>query len=142
MRKLDKQGNFIAFKLTFVFLFVTVFAYAQVPVEPTSATDSNVRIERHRKGNHLHHDKRGNKLPGESRVFQNQNHATRKDSGMRNRSVQRQNHFTPQESTTPGHTSKRQKRFTKKESQSVFKRQSHFAQKDNNRSRHRSASRH
>jgi hypothetical protein len=103
--------------LVFILFMLANYAHAQIPVEPTSATDSKVKIEKHHKSYRGRLNKHGKKLPGETRVFERQNRSSTKEKHTRSR------HHLPREAR-------------------VFQHQNHFARKENiSRSRHRNSAR-
>jgi hypothetical protein len=98
-------------------MFSVNFAYSQTStIEPTSATDADVKIHNTRKVFLFRHDKRMKKSGGQARGTEHPGQSLHKKTRVRSRSG--------------------------KEAQ-VFQRHNHFARKDNNtRSRHRNTKRH
>jgi hypothetical protein len=101
----------------FLIMFSGHFAYSQEStIEPTSATDADVKIHNTRKVFLFRHDKRMKKSGGQARGTEHPGQSLHRRTRVRSRSG--------------------------KEAQ-VFQRHNHFARKDNNtRSRHRGTKKH
>jgi hypothetical protein len=98
--------------ISFLLFFVVTAHRAhaqQEPIQPTSATDGHVKIQRHPKVRNLRHDNRdrGRKLPGESRVFKRLGGINRKE--MSARAPRSRTEATPADRNT--HSESKSKRF-------------------------------
>jgi hypothetical protein len=84
MRDRSNMKGFLTISLLLFFVVTSHRAHAQQePIQPTSATDGHVKIQRHPKVRNLRHDNRGKKLPGESRVFKRLGGINRKEMSAR-----------------------------------------------------------
>lgn len=98
----------IRYILAAVFLISGHYLYAQKPVEPTSATDAEVKIHRHRNIFSFGKNKAAKKSGGQARVPERKGesiqkpkpHRTRTRAGKEARVFQRHNHFAKKETST------------------------------------------
>lgn len=102
------QHVIVRYALAAAFMIFGHCVYAQKPVEPTSATDGEVKIHRHRNVFSFGKNKFGKKSGGQARIPERKGESIQKPKPHRNRTPAakearvfgRHNHFAKKETST------------------------------------------